>query len=474
MMLSRVSGLGRDLVMAYSFGDHPSVAAFIVAFRFANVLRRFFGEGPLQSAFIPQFEGLERLAGEAFFRKLCVVVGLVVLCAIGLGELLLGKGEIARLTGWMLPALFFVALYGLNISLLQCRNKFFVSSMAPVLCNTCWMIGAWMVRNWEMERAMVGLAQWVLGGFVLQWLVTAVQLRLEIGRGRWLGGGLFDGEMWRLGRTFSLGAIGVGAAQINSFLDAVFARFAHVSGPVYLWYASKFQQLALALFGIAAVNTLVPVLSRAIKGGDREEGERIFRFGCRRVLAVMVPMTVAIGVLGYGAIDCIFGRGSFSEHAVGQTAACLGVYGLGIVPATLILLYSTVFYAEGNFKTPMLFSVGAVALNIGLNGLFVFGMGLGPIAIALSTSLGIWMNFLGLRWALKGWKTGVAVREMVLLIGGSLGAGMLVYGVGPKLVGLGKMGLFLTLGAVFVGCVALFIKQMIGSTKAQVATSILE
>ncbi|MEM8727583.1 MAG: lipid II flippase MurJ [Chlamydiota bacterium] len=53
MILSRISGLGRDLSMAYAFGDHPMVAAFIVAFRFATVLRRFFGEGPLQSAFIP-------------------------------------------------------------------------------------------------------------------------------------------------------------------------------------------------------------------------------------------------------------------------------------------------------------------------------------------------------------------------------------------------------------------------------------
>ncbi len=48
-LLSRLSGLGRDLAMAFAFGDHPSVAAFMVAFRFSNLLRRLLGEGPVLS-----------------------------------------------------------------------------------------------------------------------------------------------------------------------------------------------------------------------------------------------------------------------------------------------------------------------------------------------------------------------------------------------------------------------------------------
>lgn len=58
LLLSRVSGFGRDLTMALAFGDHPSVAAFMVAFRFSNLLRRLVAEGPIQVAFIPHFEEL--------------------------------------------------------------------------------------------------------------------------------------------------------------------------------------------------------------------------------------------------------------------------------------------------------------------------------------------------------------------------------------------------------------------------------
>ncbi len=56
--LSRLSGMIRDLSMAFSFGDHPSVAAFMVAFRLSYLLRRILGDGPLQALFIPYFEGL--------------------------------------------------------------------------------------------------------------------------------------------------------------------------------------------------------------------------------------------------------------------------------------------------------------------------------------------------------------------------------------------------------------------------------
>lgn len=58
VLLSRISGFGRDLSMALAFGDHPSVAAFLIAYRFSNLMRRLFAEGPFQSTFIPYFEGL--------------------------------------------------------------------------------------------------------------------------------------------------------------------------------------------------------------------------------------------------------------------------------------------------------------------------------------------------------------------------------------------------------------------------------
>ena len=168
--LSRISGLGRDLAMAYAFGDHPAVAAFFIAFRFSHLLRRFFGEGPLQSAFIPHFEGLkseDRGAAYGFFQQLTGLMSLVVLSVVIVLELGLwgsfgllspASREVVTLATWMVPSLIFISLYGLNISFLQCHNVFFVPSIAPFLCNMVWILGALYLKGRMAGEAMPLLA----------------------------------------------------------------------------------------------------------------------------------------------------------------------------------------------------------------------------------------------------------------------------------------------------------------------------
>src|SRR5690606_13290058 len=52
-MLSRITGLLRDIMIASSFGAGPLTDAFCVAFRIANLLRRLFAEGAFSQAFVP-------------------------------------------------------------------------------------------------------------------------------------------------------------------------------------------------------------------------------------------------------------------------------------------------------------------------------------------------------------------------------------------------------------------------------------
>src|SRR5262249_10229072 len=95
-MLSRVSGLLRDVAMAFVFGTQDAVAAFLVAFRFSHLLRRLLGEGALQTAFVPQFEKLRKDSPERagkFFCDLSIGLSLlltviVIISMLGLGSVL--------------------------------------------------------------------------------------------------------------------------------------------------------------------------------------------------------------------------------------------------------------------------------------------------------------------------------------------------------------------------------------------------
>jgi len=429
-LLSRMSGMVRDLTMAFAFGDHPSVAAFMVAFRLSNLFRRLLGEGPFQSAFIPHFEGLrvqDPAKATFFFRKLTLLIVLLLLSITlfvegGIGAILSwaavseGNREIISLTGWLFPAILFICLYGVNISLLNCYDSFFIPSVAPIICNAIWIAAAFFLRNKDPSLAMPTLAKWVVIGFIGQWLLT-LPLTLKHTAANWREWFKFHipQEVKDLAKAFTLGAIGVGAMQINAFVDVLFARYADIRGPAYLWYSIRLEQLALAIFGIACISTIVPRLSRAIKSEDMPQAQGLFGVSYKRIMAVMIPCTFAILALGASSVNLIYGRGHFAELAISKTTLCLWAYGLGLIPTTVVILLSAVFYAQNNFRTPMLISVLSVIVNMVLNGIFVFGFNMGAISTALATSISAWINCWILHHMTKrmGWKTELPLARIL-------------------------------------------------------------
>src|SRR5687768_868779 len=52
-VLSRITGLARDVAFSAWFGSSPIMEAFIVAFRVPNLMRRFLAEGAFSQAFVP-------------------------------------------------------------------------------------------------------------------------------------------------------------------------------------------------------------------------------------------------------------------------------------------------------------------------------------------------------------------------------------------------------------------------------------
>ena len=62
-MLSRLTGLARDLLIARYFGAGAEMDAFTVAFRIPNLLRRLFAEGAFAQAFVPIFSEVKQREG---------------------------------------------------------------------------------------------------------------------------------------------------------------------------------------------------------------------------------------------------------------------------------------------------------------------------------------------------------------------------------------------------------------------------
>ena len=417
-LLSRFSGLLRDILMASFFGSSSDIAAFMVSFRFANLFRRLFGEGSLQASFIPHFERLrveDRKKASRFYRDLFFSLFILLLVFVLFSEAGLALThffslendamQIINLTMIMLPGLIFICLYALSSSVLQCHRKFFLPAVAPIAFNLTWILFVFLLRNKIPSYAVIVLSVAIVLGFFMQWVLVAFQsFRFgseDLTLKGWLRPKLFSKELKKLIPPIILSVIGIGAVQINSAMDSIFAKIADDAAPAYLWYAIRIEQLPLALFGIAISSALLPPLSRAIKTNMHHKINKFFNLALSRSMGLMVSVTMAIFVLGGVSINLLYGRGEFDQVSIINTLKCLWAYGFGLFPATYVLIFSTFFYAKKNYFYPMLGALLSVVLNIILNSIFVFVFHLNAPSIAFATSLSAGFNCLFLYFVLK-------------------------------------------------------------------------
>lgn len=405
LMFSRVTGAARDIAMASYFGDHASVALFFVAFRAAMLLRRFFGEGPLGSAFMPHYLGVmkhSRADADDFFFDLLAKLAfltlvITVLCLTGLHLFSVTLSfssralEIADLFKQMLPIMVLIALYGLTIALHQTHHRFFCSQVSAALTNVMWLIGIFVTRHLPISEALHTLTHFIVAGFAMTCLLSFITMPKESLKGlfrvRLKTLFSFSPQIKSVFHAFILGIVGVGAVQINIFLDSLFALYASSQGPVFLWYAQRFYQLAFASFSLAFTSSIIPVMTKALKEGNKERARAFFSKGSARVLTATLAASGALIAMASGLTEVFFGRGAFGFSAVASTAHCLRFYSIGLLPAALIPILASLFYAFNDFKTPMKCSLYAIGVHLISNTLAVLVFGLGPASIALSTTV---------------------------------------------------------------------------------------
>ncbi len=406
-LLSRFSGFFREMALGAWFGATPLMAAFFIAYRFSQLLRRLFGESSLLSSFSPHFEALRAESpekGKAFFRDLFASLSTILLLVVLTLEVILfyvwkwsgvsqDTAQILFLTMVMLPGVIFVCLYALFSALLQSEKKYFLPSSAPVLFNIIFIVAMWFVKDLPHETAAAWLALGVVLAFFVQWMIVLPPASSFLRGIQWFKARLFAPELRQMVSAMTYTIVGIGAVQINSMIDALFARYADLSGPAYLYFANRLYQLPLALFGLALSSALLPPLARSLQQKDLNRYRQLLQFSLTRSFGFILPVTLALFILGDTVVNLIYGRGAFDSTAVSQTTSCLWGYTIGLAPAVFVLLLAPAFYAQKDFKTPLYASLISVGVNILLNALLIFALDGGSASIAIATSLATFVNF---------------------------------------------------------------------------------
>ena len=388
--LSRVLGLVREMLQSRFIGAGWEQSAFTLAFAIPNMARKLFGEGALTAAFVPIFkgelaaenmEGARRLARAVMSMTLLMLGAAVALGACGITAALgLNVAEspramlILRLTRALLPYMIFICGAAFGMGVLNAMGRFAAASLMPCLLNVFW-IGALVSLAFGGEMSLAARVQrvaWAIlaaGAAQMAFMFWCMKRRGIAPRFTFRGWG--DEKTRLVWKNTAIAALGAGAVQVNYMLDQVLGQLASPWAAGVIGYADRLMDLPLGVIGVAFGTVLLPTFAGHFAKGDVAAARRALLASSDKMLFVMLPAAVGLGILAPEVTRVIYEGKAFDAMATTRVARAVACYAVGLGFFGLQKSLVPWFQAQGDMKTPLAVSVKAVCLNAVLNVLAV-------------------------------------------------------------------------------------------------------
>ncbi|MFF2083412.1 murein biosynthesis integral membrane protein MurJ [Nocardia sp. NPDC058176] len=389
-VVSRATGFVRTIVLAAVLGTAAVGDAYNGANNMPNMLYELLLGSVLASAVIPLLARARRNGrrrSREFTQRVLVAAVLVlaavtVLTVVGapvIVRLFVVDTEQRRLATvlayLLLPQIFFYGVSVLVGAVLNVRDSFAAAAWAPVVNNvivllTCGIFvllpGPVTLTPASMTTAqilaigigttvgIVGQTAWVVialrrNGFAWSWRVRPLPYT------------------WRPVRSGLpiLGWLLIYAA-ISQVGVAVTMRIAFDHGGVSIYtYAELLFQVPYGILAASVLTVLMPRISRAAALGDHRAVIADLARGARYLSTVLLPVTMAMCLLGPGFAALVFTGRVDAEAArlIGTAVACSA---FGLAPFALVMLQMRVFYAYNDTRTPTLINVVMVVTKVSI------------------------------------------------------------------------------------------------------------
>jgi putative peptidoglycan lipid II flippase len=427
-LISRITGLARDILLAQAFGIGWVQDAFSYAFQVPNLFRRLFGEGAMAPVFVPTFtRTLENEGRPAAWRLLARTLALMTVALAGMivvlwviiaavwwlapvdPEKAAPRALLLSLTAVMLPFMLTVCLLALLSAILNCVGSFVPAALTPIVLNLL-MIGgiAWAApRLYPGQiQAQVYVVAWsVLVAGVLQLVVIVPALRAN---GITLGFrlDLADPTVRHMLRLLVPVALGQGVLAFGVFLDAqLCTMLSHVRGTadsftLFGWsvryplqegalsaitYAQRLYQFPLGVLVISLATAALPAFVRHATRKDWPAWTAEVRQSLRLAVFEGLLAGVMMILLPQAMIRLLFERGHFTAADTPRVSFVVACYGFGLWAFCAQHIVLRAFYSLEDVRTPLAISAALLPLNVALNVALIWCEGVREAAFAISS-----------------------------------------------------------------------------------------
>lgn len=409
-VLTKSFALGKELVLASSFGTAPSLEAYLLALVVCNFLIGLVAHS-LPTAFVPvlvrQLEQGRVAAARALVSGTSVIaVGAGLVCALtialsadALAGVLGGGFDPAtrELAGELLfrlaPVVPLAGLGSVLGAILHARRRFWAVSLVPA-CTPIAIVFALVLGVADVELLTTAT---VVGAIAEAALLAALVARAGLLVPRWTG--VHDPELREVVRGYVPLLLGAAVLGLVPVCDRAIAATVGAGAVATLAYAGRLVDPLLATGATAIGTAMLPHAARSLAQGGHELLGVSLRLG-GLVLATSVPLVVGL-VLGSRAIvELLFARGAFTEADAAAVASVQAVLALQIPIYLVGMIAARVLAAAGRVRVLVLGNAAALALTVTLDLALVDGFGVRGIAIATVVMRAItvgWLLFACLR-----------------------------------------------------------------------------
>lgn len=473
-LLSRVLGLGREVVIAHMFGATAVTDAYLVAFTLPFLFFAILSQA-LATVVIPVFteyktrgQHLEawKLSSN-LINLLFVALTLLTLLGVLAAPLLVTviapglSGETAELaaslTRIMFPVLVFAGLATIFTGFLNANYIFGIPAFSGAVNNVVIIGGALTLGS---IYGIQGLAYGTVLGMAAAALVQLPALR----RAGFRFKATFDWRHPGVQKVLFLVVpvtVGITISQLYIIVDRFLASMLPEGSIAALNFGTKLIQLPVSLFVLALSTAVFPTLTTWVAEGKHHEVADTMRRALRITVLTIVPAAVGLIVLRVPIVQLLFERGAFDERATAMTAIAVMFYSVGLVGFATNIILTRGFYAFQDTATPVKLLSINLFLNLILSVILMGPMGHGGLALA--SSLSALVNTVLLVWYLDRrlpgiWNVGwLRFMVAVLLASGVMAWATLIANniLTPVMTPFGTFGLVVQVsGAILAGVVA--------------------
>ena len=393
-IISKVLGLMRETSLAYFFGTNSIVDTYVLATTIPCVI---FGCLDAVAVAITPIYMKEKNNSEEKANKLlsnivswvCVISILLIIlfevCSKKFISLFLifndSTVDIPTLTLYFritLLTIFFNPIAQIYLSYLRCKDKSIAAQIIE-LAISGFQILFIIIAGKTLNTLLlpIGYAVAHFSCMIFAYIISNNRLSFDISKKE---------ETKDIVKLIFPTFLGNTIAQINAFIDKLFASSLASGSIAALNYSNIIKNLYYAIFTAPLISIYYPKISEYIAKKQKEQAKKMITNIIVKLILFLIPISIFSYIFSKNIIRILFMRGNFDETSLTMTSLAFQMYLVGVFAICLREVFLRCLYSLKSNKTVIYITMINVILNVILNTIFIKKFQYYGLALATSLS----------------------------------------------------------------------------------------